>query len=206
MVRATAQVIGVCLAVFAVQTLLSWLFGPALGVGLFALALPLEIQPWTLATSVYAHYDTAHLLGNLALFAVLGLVLERNTTRARFHAFVLVTGALAGLAQVYLSTVLFAGPTAVLGLSGAVFAMLGYVVAGNRLAGGLLDRLDVPAWGQLLGFAVLAGAVTLYTASNPRVALIAHFTGFLLGLLAGQENLLRASAGRQATEPSRSGR
>jgi len=193
MARATAQVILVCVLVFLVQTLLLWLFGPALAFGLFALSLPVEIQPWTLATSVYAHRTVGHIVGNLVLFALLGVILERHSTRARFHAFVLVTGALAGLAQVYAGSILYGEPTAVLGLSGAVFAMLGYVVTGNRLSNGLLKRLDVPVWGQLLAFAVLAAAVTLLTADSPRVALIAHFTGFLIGLLAGQENLLRAS-------------
>lgn len=192
MARATAQVILVCVLVFLVQALLWWFVGPWLAFGAFALSLPVEIQPWTLATSVYAHKTVGHLVGNLVLFAVLGVLLERHSTTARFHAFVLVTGALAGLAQVYLSAVLFAQPAAVLGLSGAVFAMLGYVVTGNRLSNGVLECLDVPVWGQLLAFAVLAAAVTLYTASDPQTALIAHFTGFLVGLVAGQENMLRA--------------
>lgn len=191
MVRATAQVVLLCVGVFLVQTLLSWLVGPAIAAWVFALSLPIGIQPWTIATSVYAHAGPAHLIGNLVLFALLGVILERQTSAGRLHAFVLVTGALAGVAQVYASAILFAQPgAAVLGLSGAVFAMLGYLVTGNRVTNGTLDRLGVPAWGQLVVFVLLAGFVTLWTAS-PGAALVGHFTGFLAGLLAGQENLLR---------------
>ena len=43
--------------------------------------------------------------------------------------------------------------------------------------------------GSLLLFAVLAAVVTLATAA-PGVALVAHFTGFLVGLLAGRARLL----------------
>lgn len=195
MSRATAQVIGLCLATFAAQLLVLFLMGGNAMVGLFALSMPIEFQPWTLATSVYAHSGVAHLLGNLAMFALLGVVLERHSTTTRFHAFVLVTGALAGLSQIWISGLVFGTNAQVLGLSGAVFACMGYVVTGNRLSGGVLESLDVPAWGQLLIFAVLAAIVTWLTAS-PGVALIGHFTGFLLGLMAGQENMLRVGGAK----------
>lgn len=193
MSRATAQVIGLCVAVYAVQALLGVVLGEVAKIGLFALSLPVWVRPWTLLTSVYAHERLSHLFGNLVLFALLGVLLERDSRPARFHAFVLVTGVLAGLGQVWISAAVFQEQVAVLGLSGAAFACLGYVVTGNRVSGGVLEQFDAPAWAQLAVFVVLAAVVTWVTRS-PQAALFGHFTGFLLGLMAGQENMLRTSA------------
>lgn len=200
MARATAQVIGLCLVTFVAQLLLGFVLGDAARIGLFALSMPIEIQPWTLATSVYAHSGVAHLVGNLTLFALLGVILERDTSAPRLHAFVLVTGGLAGLSQVWVGGAVLGTNAQVLGLSGAVFACMGYLATGNRLTNGTLDRIDVPAWGQLAIFAVLAALVTWLTAS-PGAALIGHFTGFLLGLMAGQENMLRVERSSTSSEP-----
>jgi len=49
----------------------------------------------------------------------------------------------------------------------------------------------------VLVFAVIAAVLTLATGA-PGVALVAHFTGFLLGLIAGRAHLLRTET--QATK------
>lgn len=178
--------------------------------GLFVLAPPLSENPWTIVTSVYAHGGLGHLVSNSLALVVFGWPVARATTRVRFHAFVLVTGAIAGVSQIVLSAVLAGVPfigslfelRPVLGASGAVFALLGYLVASNRLSAGLASFVDVPRWLSTLVFVGLAAAVTLATAA-PRVALIAHFTGFLVGLLAGRARVLhvgdRAESGRPVT-------
>lgn len=161
------------------------------GVAVFALAAPLADRPWTLATSVYAHASIPHLLANAVALAIVGFPLERATTRLRFHAFFLLAGALAGTSQVLIAGLL-ATSTSVLGASGAVFALFGYAITGNRLAGPLLDRLAPTRRTQFIIFASLAVIVTIITAA-PGVALIAHFTGLLLGSIAGRLHLLRPS-------------
>jgi membrane associated rhomboid family serine protease len=47
----------------------------------------------------------------------------------------------------------------------------------------------VPTWLTLLVFLVIAAAVTVATAS-PGVALIAHFAGLFVGLVAGRVGVL----------------
>jgi len=191
-------------AVFVLQQALG-VVAPVLEFALFYLALPLELRPWTLVTSIYAHAGWSHLLSNAVALAIVGFALERHTTRWRFHTFFVLTGAAAGAFQVLFNRLLLqAGlvgqQTVVLGASGAVFALFGYVLAGNRLTGGLLDRIGLdPRW-QLLVFLVAATLVTLATAA-PGVALAAHFFGFLLGLLAGQANLLRPSRSEPDAPP-----
>lgn len=190
----TIETLAAFAAVFALQKAVA-LVDVALAGALFALQLPLEVRPWTIVTSVYAHGSVGHLLSNAVALAIVGFALERRTTRWRYHTFFVATGAAAGAFHVLFNRLLLqaglvARPTAVLGASGAVFALFGYVLAGNRLTGGILDRIGLdPRW-QLVLFLGVATAVTLATAA-PGVALAAHFFGFLLGLLAGQANVLR---------------
>lgn len=171
--------------VFLVETL-----GGVVGVGptWFALATPLS-RPWTLVTSVYAHANLTHLLANAVALVFVGFVLEPFTTRLRLHLFVLVTGVLSGLAELLVGG-LFGRPVAVLGASGAVLALYGYAIAGNRLTGGILDRLDLGPRATLALVVGVALLVTLVTASAG-VALVAHFTGIVLGVVAGRLGVLR---------------
>lgn len=189
----TLETLAVVLAVFVVQALLGAL-GSALvelAVPPLALAPPLAVRPWTLVTSVYAHAGLGHLVANTVALLAFGLVVERATTPARFHAFFVATGALAGASQVAVGSAL-GTPTAVLGASGAVMALLGYLVTGNRLSRGLLARFDPGPVVRWLAYGALALAVVLATA-GPGVALVAHGTGFLLGVVSGRLGLLRTS-------------
>ncbi|AGB16999.1 putative membrane protein [Halovivax ruber XH-70] len=179
------------LVIFAVVFVLQWiaaLFSVGLMAGLFVLAPPLEANPWTIVTSVYAHENLGHLLSNSAALVLFGWPVARATTHLRFHAFFLATGAIAGITQV-VGTGIVGVATPVLGASGAVFALMGYLLAGNRLSDGLASRVQVSPWVALGVFVVLAALITLATAA-PRVALLAHFTGFLLGLVAGRVGVL----------------
>ena len=182
----TLDLLGVFVAVFVLQRV-----GGLLGAGAawFALSLPLAVAPWTLVTSVYAHGSLGHLAANAVALAVVGFALARGTTRGRFHAFVLLTGAVAGVAELVVAD-LFGAPTAVIGASGAVLALYGYALAGNPVAGGLLSRLPLGRRGRL---SLLVAAVLLLTLLTARagVAIVAHATGFALGLLAGRYHVLR---------------
>jgi membrane associated rhomboid family serine protease len=176
--------------------------------GLFVLRPPLSANPWTIITSVYAHHNLGHLVSNSVALIVFGWPVARATTRLRFHAFFVLTGAIAGVAQIVLTGVLAAiphvpiAPTSVLGASGGIFALLGYLVASNRLSSGLASVVDFPDWLSIPLFVGLAIAVTFATAS-PGVALIAHFTGFLVGTVAGRARVL---AVRSESDPSGSAR
>lgn len=187
----TVQTLVVFAVVFAIQVA-----GGAVGVGpgAFVLALPLDERPWTVVVSVYAHGGLGHLFANALALVVVGLLVERRTTRPRFHAFFVGTGALAGVAQLYVTAAL-GNPTAVIGASGAVFALLGYAAAGNRAVAPVLAWIDLGRTATLVAFVVVAVAVVLATAA-PGVALVAHFVGLLLGLVAGRLRLLRDARAR----------
>ncbi|MDG5778388.1 rhomboid family intramembrane serine protease [Haloarculaceae archaeon H-GB2-1] len=178
------------LVVFVVVYLLQRLAG-VVGVPMaaFALAAPIAVQPWTLVTSVYAHGSLGHLLANAVTLVVVGVFLERRTSAVRFHLFFLGAGVLTGLAQVMVAS-LFGQHVAVLGASGAIFALLGYLLAGNRVTDAAVAGVSVRPRLRIALLVLLAAVVTLATAM-PGVALVAHFTGLFVGLLAGRAHLLR---------------
>lgn len=177
------------LAAMLVVSLLTWA-GTLVGLaGLFVLAPPVLSPPWGLLTSVYAHAGPGHLLANAVVVAVAGGLVARRTTRLRFHGFFLATGALAGVAQVWLGGLL-GRPSAVLGASGAAFALVGYVLVANPASAALLDRVSVPPRVAAAVVAVAATGLTL-AFSPAGSALVAHFVGTVLGLLAGRFRLLR---------------
>jgi membrane associated rhomboid family serine protease len=188
----TLTVIGV---VFLVQTL-AGVVGTA-GY-LFALAPPLLARPWTLVTNVYAHASVPHLLGNAVALAAIGLAVERTSTRFRFHVFFVLTGMLSAVVQVLVDG-LAGEPTAVLGASGAVFALVGYAVTGNALVHAAFRRLRPDRTLLLVAGAALVSVVVLVTAA-PNTALVAHAVGFGAGLAAGRRRVLHARAGRRLAD------
>lgn len=186
--RPTIETLGVILVVFVFQQFIGLVWSDTI----LALSTPLLARPWTLVTSVYAHDGIVHLLSNVVALAVLGPLVARRTGRLSFHAFFVTTGVLAGVAEVVIGGVLFS-PRMVLGASGAVFALLGYLITGNVVSAGLLDRIAPSRLTQVAAFVTIAVLVTLATA-RPRAALIGHGTGLLCGLLAGRERLIDTDA------------
>jgi membrane associated rhomboid family serine protease len=170
----------------AVATVAFWVTGP-FGTALFVLAPPVTHRPWTLVTSVYAHAGLGHLLSNAVALVLVGLLLERRTTRPRFHAFFLGVGALAGVAQIAVSSLASVGAVGVVGASGAVFGFVGYLLSSNRIAGALVRPLS--ARGKVVAVVGVAALLTLLWSPSGS-ALVAHGFGLLVGLLAGRVRLV----------------
>jgi membrane associated rhomboid family serine protease len=165
---------------------------------LFALSPPLLTQPWTIVTNVYAHASVPHLVGNGIALAAIGLAIERTSSRFRFHVFFVLTGTLAATAQVLVDGIV-GQPSAVLGASGAVFALVGYAVTGNPVMRVALRRLQPDRTTLLAVGALLAGIVVLVTAA-PNAALVAHGVGFLAGLVAGRRRVLHADTSQRLAD------
>ena len=183
----TVDTLAVFAVVFALQTATTLVGRPDL-LGIFVLAPPVTDAPGTIITSVYAHGSVGHLVANAVALVLAGFVVERRTTWVRFHLFFLIVGAVAGISQVVLTGV-YGTPTAVLGASGAVFGLFGYLLAGNRVTATVFSRIRLSPRGQFVVFVAAALVVTIAT-GQPGVALVAHFVGLLLGLLAGATRLL----------------
>jgi membrane associated rhomboid family serine protease len=193
--RPTLQTLAVIVVVFLVQQMTGLLGG--LQYALFVLDAAVAARPWVAVIHVYAHANAGHLLANVLGLALAGPLVARRTSTLRFHAFFVTTGVLAGLAEVFLGS-LVGPPSGVVGASGAIFGLFGYLLTGNPVAAGLLDRLDLSRRAQLALFVAVAVLVTLATAS-PRAALIGHAVGFGLGLAAGRSRVLDVRPRRRST-------
>lgn len=190
---AVVELLAAFVVVFLLQTVAAFMNVES---WLFVLRPPVIDNPWTVVTSVYAHDNVGHLVSNAVGLILVGWPVASATTRVKFHTFFVVCGAIAGVSQIVLSGLLSVVPLlgytaspGVLGASGAVFALLGYLLASNRLANRLQTAIDIPTWVGFALFLVVAAFVTWMTAS-PRAALIAHFVGLVLGLVSGRFNVL----------------
>ncbi len=160
----------------------------------FVLQAPLFEHPWTVITSVFAHSGLNHLTSNLTGLFLFGIPVAWKASRPRFYIFFIFTGSMAGISQVLTSYYLYdlgliSQSLGVLGASGAIFALLGYLITSNRISNFTSNYIPVPAKLRYLLYIGTAGWITVSTASRGS-ALIGHFTGLVLGLLAGKKNIL----------------
>jgi membrane associated rhomboid family serine protease len=167
---------------------------------------PTPIPVWgTLITSMFMHGGLAHLFGNLLFLWVFGDDIEDHLGHARYLAFYLACGVLAGLAHVAATFVFGQSPlTPCLGASGAISAVLGAYLLLHpfrrvRVLVGFFP-VAVPALlaiGLWFVFQVLSGVGALGSgAQEGGIAYAAHIGGFVAGLL-----LVKVFAKRAADAP-----
>ncbi|MEO5929005.1 MAG: rhomboid family intramembrane serine protease [Candidatus Kapaibacterium sp.] len=146
----------------------------------------------TLITSMFMHGGFAHILGNMLFLKVFGDNVEDRFGHLRFFIFYMVTGLIAGLAQVYLSP---GSSIPGVGASGAISGILGaYIVMfrSNRvrvLIGYFVTQ--VPAW-AMIGFWAAQQFLATYMSiartgqtDTGGVAYAAHAGGFIAGAVIG---------------------
>jgi rhomboid protease GluP len=133
-------------------------------------------QVWRLLTSMFLHIGLMHLFFNSYALFIFGIEVERIYGGARF----LVIYLLAGL---YGSLVSFAlGPNLSAGASGAIFGLLGVMVAFFRL-----HREMFGEWGRqrLLSLLGVAGFNLVLGFTVPGIDNLAHLGGLLSGAVLG---------------------
>ena len=197
------------LALMWVTFLLQWLAilgggvlnAPRLHQTLFVLDSRHIEYVWTWLTSVFAHSPTGffHIVGNSIVLYFFGPVLERRIGSKAFATLFLVSGVVAGLAQVLVSLAM-GNPSAVLGASGAILAVLGVLTVMNpNLTVYLYFLLPVPLWVITIGYAVLSVIGVLSTANvmGGNVAHLAHLAGLVIGLVYGEYLRRHGASGPQ---------
>jgi membrane associated rhomboid family serine protease len=204
----TYSLIGVCVAVFAVEL---WITASSGDAGLDRFfdqwgAVPANITASYEAgdylgqamlgifTSMFLHVGWLHLLGNMLFLWIFGNNVEDRLGRIPFLLFYLVGGVAAALSQVAIDPHSMAP---LVGASGAIAAALGaYIVLfpGSRILslvflGFFYQLLEVPAL-VVLGYWFVLQLLSGFTAlggetANGGVAFFAHIGGFALGVLVG---------------------
>ncbi|GAA5040110.1 rhomboid family intramembrane serine protease [Haladaptatus pallidirubidus] len=145
---------------------------------------------WTWVTSIFAHDPGGffHIAINSIVLYFFGPIVERRIGSAKFTVLFLVTGALAGLAQVGTAAITTPGVrSAVLGASGAVAAIMGVLTVLNpNLRIYIYFILPMPLWIATLLFAVYSAFTSVaFGPGAGGVAQLAHLAGLGLGLLYG---------------------
>ncbi len=128
---------------------------------------------WTLLTAIYLHGNLLHILFNLLWIRQLGPAVEQLYGPARFFTIFTV----AGVAGFVASSLL--GHAYTLGASGAIFGLLGAIVAFGQRRGGVFGRAMLREYGM---FALILFVMAFVM---PGVDHFAHAGGFVGGFAAG---------------------
>lgn len=175
------------LAAMTIISIFSWSVAPT-GVSDVFTASPPIGDPWyELLLANYSHLNAAHLFSNAIIIAVAGGIISISSSMLRFHAFFIITGVVSTVAQVAFSNV-FGYPLAVLGSSGAGFALMGYLLTSNPVSLPILKIASKRVAALLL---VVVGGLVTVMYSAPGSAILSHFVGVLLGMVAGRFRLLK---------------
>lgn len=154
----------------------------------FVLQPPITDGWWQLPLSVYAHSSPTHFLANAVVVLVAGGIISIKATPLRFHIFFLLTGVISGTANVLVPGV-SGESVAILGASGAAFGLVGYLLVSNAVSARLFGRTSSRV--AVSVFLALALWLTLVS-SGVNVGNLAHFSGIIIGGIAGYFNILRS--------------
>ncbi|MBT8486281.1 MAG: rhomboid family intramembrane serine protease [Phycisphaerales bacterium] len=141
-------------------------------------ALVRQGEWWRAVTALTLHVDVGHLLGNLLLGGIFGLVAGRLLGNGLAWFGIVV----AGVAGNAVSAVVQPPPHSAVGASTAVFAALGLIAAYVWRR-----RVELPLrWAARWAPIVVAAVLLAWTGSgNGRTDVVAHLTGFLAGIALG---------------------
>jgi hypothetical protein len=160
----------ICVGAFVAQALL-----PGFEDALILRSADVLARPWTLITAVFLHADFAHLFYNMFALVMFGWMLERIVGERRFIAIFFVGGLIASVVGAWFYA-------AMLGASGAVFAVMGTLAA-------LRPKMLVWLYGLPVPLAVAAAlwiAIDLVGMLAPSgIANAAHIAGLAFGVAVG---------------------
>ncbi len=169
---------GVILLICIVVFLISIIF-PAFVYNYLALNPSYVMQrPWTLITHMFVHADFSHLFWNMLFLFFFGTELERRVGESKFLQIYMLSGIVAALGQMMISS------GSMVGASGALFGVLGCLaIIAPEIRILLFFVIPMSIRGAVVLFALI-DFLTLGSADN--IAHMAHIVGLLVGLAYGQ--------------------
>ncbi len=133
-------------------------------------------QYWRLFTALFTHSDLVHLLSNLPLFLIFGWYLRSFFGLRMFP----IVALLAGIASNFLTVIFYEDNTRLVGASGMLYAMVAlwlfYYV-----------RFETAYrfWNKVMRATAFALVLLFPTTFQENVSYLAHFWGFVSGLMLG---------------------
>lgn len=172
----TLLVLGLCGLVFGLQQL---------GIDLYPLLSFHEKlsqltgwQLWRLITPAFLHFSALHLIFNLMWWWYLGGLIERQLGSTKLLVLLLVGAVLPNLMEFFISGPDFGG------LSGVIYALVGYVWVVGRMRPDAGLQLPDGLFGFMLFWLVLG----FFDLLGTNMANMAHLGGLLVGLLQGWQD------------------
>ncbi|MFM2481806.1 rhomboid family intramembrane serine protease GlpG [Celerinatantimonas sp. YJH-8] len=130
-------------------------------------------QPWRAVTPILLHFSILHILFNLLWWWELGGVIERRLGSGKLFMILIVAAVIPNMAQFWVSGPYFGG------LSGVVYALLGYL----WLTGWLRPQLGISINNGIVIFMLAWLVIGFFQVIGPATANQAHLFGLLVGCL-----------------------
>lgn len=170
---------------FAVVPLLGFPRGSPVWLDLFTLQPGKLGYVWAYVTSVFSHGGMVHIIFNSIALFFFGPIVERQIGSKRFAGLFLVSGIVAGLAQILVGVFVLGPAAPVLGASGAIAAVLGVLtILRPNLTVYIYFVIPAPLWLLTIGFVVINLAMGFGSVGN--TANWAHLAGLFIGLAYGK--------------------
>jgi membrane associated rhomboid family serine protease len=135
-------------------------------------------RPWTLITYMFVHANFNHIFWNMLFLFFFGMELERRVGENKFLQIYILSGIVAALGQMMISS------GSMVGASGALFGVMGCLaIIAPEIRILLFFVIPMSIRGAVVLFALI-DFLTLGSADN--IAHMAHIVGLLVGLAYGQ--------------------
>ena len=131
---------------------------------------------WRLITPIFLHFSLPHIIFNLLWVWVVGRRMEMQQGTLALFILVVVSGLVSNLAQLWVSGPLFGG------MSGVVFALLGYAWLWDKTQNPPIFSLPPALMGFMLIWLVLGYTGILETLGFGSIANTAHLAGLIAGM------------------------
>jgi GlpG protein len=133
-------------------------------------------QLWRLITPVFLHFSLMHIAFNMVMLWYFGRQLEKREGYGTLLLLLLLFTTVPNVAQSLAEGIRFGG------MSGVVYALLGYCWLTNRLSGRMLYIFPGAIMGLMVAWLVIGFSGILTHVGFPPMANVAHLGGLLIGL------------------------
>jgi GlpG protein len=135
---------------------------------------------WRLITPIFLHFGIVHFIFNSLWLSMLGSRIERLYGPIHLILLVLISGLVSNLAQFWWSGAANFG-----GMSGVVYALLGYIWIVHKLVPHSLTALPKGIVGFMIGWLILCMTPVLTFLLGVGIANAAHLGGLIIGMFLG---------------------
>jgi GlpG protein len=137
-------------------------------------------QYYRMVSPIFLHFGILHLVFNCLWLGLLGSKIEIHHGSFHFLLVVLISGIASNMSQFYWSGTIYFG-----GMSGVIYALLGYLWIKHKIAPYKFSPLPSGLMGFMVAWLLLCMTGVLEVALGIGVGNAAHLSGLVVGLLIG---------------------